>query len=131
MDYPLLVPNGTYTFTANNCVKCQCNGANNWILECEPANIILPVGKQQTCPPTQCAGTSFDLGNTTLDSNCNLSRCAYAGYDDRRIFTALTQESTCPAGNGNNSSPSGNGSAALRWSFLLVVSFVSLHLLSW
>ncbi|CAA2957955.1 Hypothetical predicted protein [Olea europaea subsp. europaea] len=30
-DYPLLVPNGTYVFTANNCVRCNCEAANNWM----------------------------------------------------------------------------------------------------
>ncbi|MCL7049939.1 hypothetical protein MKW94_025198 [Papaver nudicaule] len=30
-DYPLLVSNGSYVFTANNCVKCTCNSNNkNW-----------------------------------------------------------------------------------------------------
>ncbi|KAI8532116.1 hypothetical protein RHMOL_Rhmol11G0188400 [Rhododendron molle] len=28
--YPLLVANGTYIFTAGNCVMCSCNAANNW-----------------------------------------------------------------------------------------------------
>ncbi|KAI3947762.1 hypothetical protein MKX01_034427 [Papaver californicum] len=27
-DYPLLVPNGTYTLTANNCIKCKCDYIN-------------------------------------------------------------------------------------------------------
>lgn len=30
LDYPLLVPNGTYVFTAANCVMCKCDAANNW-----------------------------------------------------------------------------------------------------
>ncbi|KAK7271903.1 hypothetical protein RJT34_28173 [Clitoria ternatea] len=30
LDYPLLVPNGSYVYTANGCVKCKCNAANNW-----------------------------------------------------------------------------------------------------
>ena len=30
LDYPLLLSNGTYAYTANNCVKCQCYSANNW-----------------------------------------------------------------------------------------------------
>ncbi|PWA55567.1 lysm domain GPI-anchored protein 2 precursor [Artemisia annua] len=128
MDYPLLVPNGTYTLTANNCVRCQCNAANSWVLQCEPSGISLPNGP--TCPSTQCAGTAFDLGNSTSDSNCNLSRCAYAGYNTNgTILTTLTQESTCPAGNNNNGSPSGNGSKGLRSSLALVASLIALHLL--
>ncbi|KAI7731126.1 hypothetical protein M8C21_011435, partial [Ambrosia artemisiifolia] len=127
MDYPLLVPNGTYTFTANSCVRCECNAANNWILNCEPAGIQLRNGG--TCPSTQCAGTAFDLGNTTSDSPCSQSRCAYGGYGNSTIYTLLTSESTCPGGGNNNSSPSGNGSQGLRWNFVLAASFIALNLL--
>ncbi|XP_023756160.2 lysM domain-containing GPI-anchored protein 2 [Lactuca sativa] len=98
-DYPLIVPNGTYTLTANNCVQCECNAANSRILECKPSTIILPQG--QTCPSMQCVGSDFNLGATTFDSNCKHSRCSYAGYTNRTIFTTVTHESTCP------SSPSG------------------------
>ncbi|KAI3795614.1 hypothetical protein L1987_38270 [Smallanthus sonchifolius] len=132
MDYPLLVPNGTQTFTANGCVRCQCDAANNWILNCESSGIIRPNG--QTCPSTQCPGTAFDLGNTTADSGCNRSRCAYGGYRNNTIYTDLTQESTCsPPGGSNNSngSPSGNGSNGFRWSFILGVSLIVLHHLRW
>lgn len=30
LDYPLLVANDTYIFTAGNCVMCSCNAASNW-----------------------------------------------------------------------------------------------------
>ena len=30
LDYPLLVANGTYVYTANSCVMCKCDSANNW-----------------------------------------------------------------------------------------------------
>nr|KAJ0189837.1 hypothetical protein LSAT_V11C800438300 [Lactuca sativa] len=94
-DYPLIVPNGTYTLTANNCVQCECNAANSRILECKPSTIILPQG--QTCPSMQCVGSDFNLGATTFDSNCKHSRCSYAGYTNRTIFTTVTHESTCPS----------------------------------
>lgn len=127
-DYPLLVPNGTYVFTANSCVRCQCNAANNWILDCKPSGIKLPRG--QTCPSMQCVGTAFDLGNTTSDSNCSLSRCSYAGYINGTIETTLTQESTCPSSpGGNNNTPSGNGSNGLRSSFIVGVLLIAFHLL--
>lgn len=126
MDYPLLVPNGTYVYTANSCVRCQCNAANSWILNCEPSGIILP--QRQTCPSMQCVGTSFDLGNTTSDSNCSRSRCSYAGYTNNgTIMTTLSQESTCPGG--NNNSPAGNGSKGLRSSFVFGAILMALHLL--
>lgn len=129
LDYPLLVPSGTDYFTANNCVRCQCNANNSWILECEPSGINPPKG--QTCPSTQCSGTSFHLGNITSESNCKQSRCAYAGYTNSTIFTTLTEESTCPDGNNNSTSPSGNGSNNLRSSFVLGASLIALHLLRW
>lgn len=31
LDYPLLVPNGSYIYTANGCVRCKCDAANNWM----------------------------------------------------------------------------------------------------
>lgn len=67
-------------------------------LDCKPSGIKLPRG--QTCPSTQCVGTAFDLGNTTSDSDCSLSRCSYAGYINGTIETTLTQESTCPSSPG-------------------------------
>ncbi|KAL8267945.1 hypothetical protein R6Q59_001743 [Mikania micrantha] len=125
MDYPLLVPNGIQTYTANGCVRCQCNANNSWILNCEPSGIVLPNGR--TCPSTQCAGTAFDLGNSTSESGCNRGRCAYGGYRNNTIFTEVTQENTCPGSNNR----SGNGSNGLRWSSVLGGSLIALHLLSW
>ncbi|KAI3736454.1 hypothetical protein L6452_15995 [Arctium lappa] len=124
-DYPLLVPNGTSVYTANNCVRCRCDAANNWILECEPSGLTLPRG--QTCPSTQCEGTSANLGNITSGSGCNRSRCVYTGYTGGRIHTAISQESTCPEAN-NNDTP-GSGSKDWRPSFVLGASLIALHLL--
>ncbi|KAK9987599.1 hypothetical protein SO802_027838 [Lithocarpus litseifolius] len=30
LDYPLLVSNGTYIYTANDCVNCKCSSVNNY-----------------------------------------------------------------------------------------------------
>lgn len=30
LDYPLLVADGAYVYTANSCVMCKCDSANNW-----------------------------------------------------------------------------------------------------
>ncbi|XP_076914987.1 lysM domain-containing GPI-anchored protein 2-like [Bidens hawaiensis] len=127
-DYPLHVPNNTYTITANGCVQCQCNAATSWILNCQSSGINLHNGR--TCPSTQCPGTAFDLGNTTADSGCSLSRCSYGGFINNTIYTQLTQESTCPGGSGNNNSSSpGNSLSGLRWNFVLGASFIVLHLM--
>lgn len=29
LDYPLLVPNATYAYTAHQCVKCKCDTSSN------------------------------------------------------------------------------------------------------
>ncbi|GKB61059.1 zf-CCHC domain-containing protein [Tanacetum coccineum] len=79
-------------------------------------------------------GTAFDLGNTTSVSNCNLSRCAYAGYRNGTILTTLTKslldQNEDSISDNNNGSPSGNGSKGLRSSFVLVASLIALHLWS-
>lgn len=29
LDFPLLVPNATYVYTANECVQCKCDSTSN------------------------------------------------------------------------------------------------------
>ncbi|KAG6761743.1 hypothetical protein POTOM_034976 [Populus tomentosa] len=99
VDSPFLVPNYTYFFTANNCVKCKCDAANNWILQCEPSGN--KPSNWSTCPAMQCEGGSLTIGNTTT-SGCNTTTCAYAGFSrDQRIFTTLATQSTCTAPGGS------------------------------
>lgn len=105
LDSSLLVANGSYAVTADNCVKCNCDSANNWTLQCE-ASQLKPVN-WQTCPSMQCeASGGLFIGNTTSLSSCNHSDCAYAGYNKQTIFTSLVVESTCPSS--PTSSPPGN-----------------------
>ncbi|KAK6129429.1 hypothetical protein DH2020_036831 [Rehmannia glutinosa] len=102
LDYPLLVPNGTYLFTANNCVTCKCDAAVSWMLQCEPSQI------NSSCPPIRCEGAeSFYLGNST-SSGCNRTTCAYAGYN-QRILTTVALESTCPVSDNRSSGMSLQG----------------------
>ncbi|CAH1433505.1 unnamed protein product [Lactuca virosa] len=65
-DYPLIVPNGTYTLTANNCVQCECNAANSRILECKPSTIILPQGQTYVRMPVTQIAPSLLLLLTSL-----------------------------------------------------------------
>ncbi|CAI9769770.1 unnamed protein product [Fraxinus pennsylvanica] len=116
LDYPLLVPNGTYVFTANNCVRCNCDAANNWMLQCEPSLI------NSSCSPIRCEGQeNFYLGNSS-SSGCNRTTCAYAGYNHQNILTAIDVQSTCQAPDNNSSAISLRG---LRWNFLLI----SIHIM--
>ncbi|XAR73048.1 hypothetical protein NMG60_11019900 [Bertholletia excelsa] len=122
LDYPLLVANGTYVYTAANCVKCSCDASSNYTLKCQPSQVNSSLWK--TCPSMQCAGTNnFYIGNITI-SGCNSTSCDYAGYTNQTILTTLSSESTCPASNGESSAVE----TRLRgwsWSCLLV----SVHLL--
>ncbi|KAJ8767034.1 hypothetical protein K2173_012545 [Erythroxylum novogranatense] len=118
LDYPLLVSNGTYIFTANNCVKCSCDAANNWTLQCEPSGLQPSANSNwSTCPSMQCQGdNNLYMGNTTT-TNCDSTTCAYAGFSrNQTIFTTLATQSTCPSSN------TGPGSSAskieLGWNLL-------------
>ncbi|XP_050234579.1 lysM domain-containing GPI-anchored protein 2 [Mercurialis annua] len=120
MDYPLLVPNATYVFTANNCIRCQCNSANNMTLQCEPSGMTPSNSTWSTCPSAQC--DKLSLTNTTTDG-CNTTTCAYSGFNSRTILTTLATASTCPV---NAPGPGNYGSSiGLSWKFL----FMCLHLI--
>ncbi|KAF7843335.1 lysM domain-containing GPI-anchored protein 2-like [Senna tora] len=95
LDYPLLVPNGTYMYTANGCVKCKCDAANNWTLHCEPSN--LKPTNWFSCPSMQCRNSrNMYIGNTTSSGSDQVTLCAYAGYGNQTIFTTLATEPTPP-----------------------------------
>lgn len=100
LDYPLLVANQTYVFTAGNCVKCSCHAANNWTLNCEPSSssVVSSSKTNMTCPSRQCSATSV-IGDSTT-SNCNRESCVYSGYNSTTIFTSLVSERTCPGSSG-------------------------------
>ncbi|KAL6346924.1 hypothetical protein AAG906_003041 [Vitis piasezkii] len=118
LDYPLLVANGTYVYTANSCVMCKCDSANNWTLQCEPSQLKL---SNRTCPSMQCEGSSLYIGNST-SAGCNQTTCAYAGYTSQMILTTLVEENTCSARNDAQKI----GLQVWSWGFL----FISCQLLS-
>ncbi|KAM4099428.1 hypothetical protein ACJW30_07G158800 [Castanea mollissima] len=132
LDYPLLVANGTYVYTANDCVNCKCSPGNNYILQCETSG-LKPSKTWSTCPAAQCTSSLYLLGNvTTASTTCNQTTCAYSGFTNKSIFTTLATESTCPAGGptGSPTSPPGsdaskNGLQGFRWNFL----FISIQLI--
>ncbi|KAF7843333.1 lysM domain-containing GPI-anchored protein 2-like [Senna tora] len=113
LDYPLLVPNGTYMYTANGCVKCKCDAANNWTLHCEPSK--LKPTNWSTRPSMQCNNSSnMYIGNTTSSDSHNVTFCAYAGYGNQTIFPTLATQPTPPDINLMNAEES-------RWWIWLVV----------
>ncbi|KAI3894004.1 hypothetical protein MKX03_034897 [Papaver bracteatum] len=107
-DYPLLAPSGTYTLTANNCIKCKCDSINKYsTLHCEPSPPEIKVQNWQQCPSVRCIGSgveanrpSYALGKRSYIDNtgCNETRCAYTGYDyqSREISASLVKGSICP-----------------------------------
>ncbi|KAK4752055.1 hypothetical protein SAY87_020853 [Trapa incisa] len=93
LDASLLVANGTYVFTANNCVRCSCDSANNWTLQCQPSE--LRPSNWSACPSMQCGGTGLYIGNSSL-FGCGRT-CTYAGYTSQAILTTTSTDSTCLA----------------------------------
>ncbi|KAF8047924.1 hypothetical protein N665_2766s0009 [Sinapis alba] len=109
----MLLPNGSYSITANNCIRCSCEASNNWTLSCE-ATQLRPT-TWPTCPSSQCEGAeNLFLGNTT-NTSCGPRSCAYAGYSNQRIFTTLSPDSCSDSG------PPGNDASTLSSSFSFVV----------
>ncbi|RWR84558.1 lysM domain-containing protein [Cinnamomum micranthum f. kanehirae] len=87
----LLVPNGSYALTANNCVQCSCN-SKDLKLHCKRTQGV-PVSNWTQCPSTQCNG-NLSLGESKT-STCLRTTCDYAGYNEKRILTVLTNQSAC------------------------------------
>ncbi|KAK1273900.1 Chitin elicitor-binding protein [Acorus gramineus] len=121
MDHNLLVPNGSYAITANDCVRCSCS-SSSWQLACEPAQGL--TGRNTSvwkrCPSTQCNG-NLTLGTTNV-KGCDSTTCAYEGYNNRMIITGtVANTSYC------NGTPAGFRHG-LGWGHVFVV--LNLGLLS-
>ncbi|MED6217586.1 hypothetical protein PIB30_019176 [Stylosanthes scabra] len=130
MDYPLLVSNGTYVYTANECVKCKCDSSNNYVLQCQPSLLKPTGGKWSVCPSMKCQG-NLTIGNLTSasDDPCNRTFCAYAGYSSRTISAILANESTCPAPAPAPSGGSGgSGASRTTFSHIIFLHFIFLAL---
>ncbi|CAO2815729.1 unnamed protein product [Amaranthus hypochondriacus] len=125
-DAPLLVANGTTTYTANDCVMCKCDPTNNFTLQCKPSG--LKAVNWPSCPAMQCAGSSLSLGNSTILSSCKRSTCAYAGYDKQDVLTNLATIDTCAGpGSSSNEAPKIH---QISWSLggiLLCLQLIMLH----
>ncbi|CAO2813660.1 unnamed protein product [Amaranthus hypochondriacus] len=128
-DAPLLVANGTYVYTANNCVMCKCDASNNFRLQCQPSG--LKAINWATCPTMQCSGSNLSLGNSTILSDCSRSTCAYAGYNKLNVLTTLATEDTCAAtGSNGNSNDAKKMIQQISWSLgaiLLCLQLMMLH----
>ncbi|XP_026394641.1 lysM domain-containing GPI-anchored protein 2-like [Papaver somniferum] len=132
-DYPLLLSDGTYTYTANNCIKCTCdlNSQNwnlfpkpdAWTLYCEPSSPAdVKVQNWQQCPSSQCTNVyGTPLGKQFIELGAQGScpnYCAYTGYNNqsRSISTTVANVSDCTV---SPWVPSGSSKMSLQhWNFL-------------
>ncbi|GMI73350.1 lysM domain GPI-anchored protein 2 precursor, LysM-containing receptor protein 1, CEBiP-like 1 [Hibiscus trionum] len=123
LDFPLLAANGTYVFTANGCVRCACDAANNWTLRCEPSQN--KPSKWDTCPPMECQDSQgLSIGHTAT-SGCNRTICSYTGFNSSAIFTTLVHDSSSCS----TSSPSNGVSRInLNWGSLFILVLHFFHL---
>ncbi|CAK7349733.1 unnamed protein product [Dovyalis caffra] len=103
----LIVPNGSYALTANDCIKCICEpGSLN--LQC------LPSGIESSCSHLQCKDSDLFIGDTYVENTsigCNITACEYRGHYGRKIFRSLVNSSyvQCPGDrNCNATCPSGS-----------------------
>ncbi|XVE48746.1 hypothetical protein DITRI_Ditri01bG0026800 [Diplodiscus trichospermus] len=90
LDSSLRAANGTYVVTANGCVRCTCDAANKWTLNCEPSQN--KPSKWESCPSMQCEGSSLSLGNSSNATSGCRSTCSYAGFNNATIFTTVVQD---------------------------------------
>ncbi|KAG6491103.1 chitin elicitor-binding protein-like [Zingiber officinale] len=129
LDSGLLVSNGSYILTANNCVRCSCS-SSSWELDCHPTQGI----SSSVCPVATCQALS--LGNSS-SAVCGSTTCAYAGYTNTssfRILTNLTTQSLCNTAGAPAPQPSGGFSPGVEaQSLYLLLLYISLAmaLLGW
>ncbi|XP_010263651.1 PREDICTED: lysM domain-containing GPI-anchored protein 1-like [Nelumbo nucifera] len=113
----LIVPNGSYALTANNCIKCNC-GPNNLDLTCSPSFV------GSSCSHLQCKGTEFyvgDIHEEKTTTGCNVTKCLYRGHLGQKIFKSLVSSSQMQC-SGNQS----NYTSASPTSFGSVIPLTSL-----
>lgn len=126
-DSSMLVANGTYVFTANNCVMCRCDATNNYTLQCQPSG--LRAVNWPTCPAMQCPGSNLSLGNSTIQSSCTRTTCSYAGYNRQTVLTTLADENTCAAPGSSGDSNRAPEIHQRGWSLAIVLLFLQAMML--
>ncbi|KAJ1693641.1 hypothetical protein LUZ63_010339 [Rhynchospora breviuscula] len=115
-DHGLLLPSGTYAYTANSCVKCSCNLSSSFMLDC-----FLASNRNNTCPVTMCS-RNLTLGESS-GTGCGATTCAYSSYTRITSYfkilttSVINQSSSC-----KSAATSHTGSAASSW-MKLVLSF--------
>ncbi|XP_078446173.1 chitin elicitor-binding protein-like [Wolffia australiana] len=117
-DAGLFVPDGSYALTAHNSIKCSCNFPGVELF-CMPSSDTVKNkslgGIIPTCPGGPSHRYGLDFGVFYV-AECSITRCVYAGYDERMIWTAtITQRyNDC-----DDTPDSSVGGGSLAWSFRL------------
>lgn len=85
----LIVANGSYALTANNCIRCSCT-PTHLNLQCFPSGIMV------ACNRLQCKASHLFIGDvvvTKTPAGCNITTCVYRGHGGRKIFRSLVNSS--------------------------------------
>ncbi|KAJ3689706.1 hypothetical protein LUZ61_018870 [Rhynchospora tenuis] len=117
-DHGLLLPSGTYAYTANGCVNCSCNLNSSSMLDCSLAS-----SRNRACPADTCSG-NLTLGQSS-GTGCGATTCAYSGYTNITSFKILTTSVTNQSTSCKSAATRHTGPAASAWMKLIV----SLHLI--
>lgn len=82
----LIIPNGSYALTANNCIKCGCS-STDLSMECSASGIV------DKCSHLQCKDSNLFIGENhekhTASGNCNVTACIYRGHLGGKTFRSL------------------------------------------
>ncbi|RDY11104.1 LysM domain-containing GPI-anchored protein 1, partial [Mucuna pruriens] len=90
----MIVPNGSYTLTAGNCIKCTCE-PKDIKMQCVPSGLDIP------CYNLRCKGSKLIIGDQYVKrskTSCNLTQCVYRGHRGGKILSSLKNSSylECP-----------------------------------
>ncbi|XP_027343226.1 lysM domain-containing GPI-anchored protein 1-like [Abrus precatorius] len=93
----LIVPNGSYTLTASNCIKCTCEPID-LKMRCFPSGLDIP------CYNLRCKGSKLVIGDEHVKhskTGCNVSQCVYRGHRGGKILSSIMNSSyvQCPGNN--------------------------------
>ncbi|XP_061344931.1 lysM domain-containing GPI-anchored protein 1-like [Gastrolobium bilobum] len=96
----LIVPNGSYTLTASNCIKCTC-APIDLKMQCLPSALDIP------CYNLRCKGSNLVIGDEYVEhskTGCNVSQCVYRGHRGGKILSSMMNFSylQCPANLSNS-----------------------------
>ncbi|KAK7369977.1 hypothetical protein VNO80_12026 [Phaseolus coccineus] len=93
-DESMIVPNGSYTLTASNCIKCSCEPMDI-TMRCVPSGLDVP------CYNLRCKESNLIIGNECVERSetaCNVIQCVYRGHRGGKILSSMKNSSylQCP-----------------------------------